>query len=205
MTPGTISKCQECLIDPTWEVGLQIEWQESLPKYSDLELLEIFPEARQFYERELELCLAVEKKLDNGARGRFDLIKDTAVNEITDWFRGEIVKEWWIKDLLKVKKRIAFLRMMLFPNKNKDGITAADIEKARKWPNQNIWDLAEANSNGFAKCRFHQESTGSMHCWKDRDGIHRFHCFGCGEKGDIVDFITRIEKLNFIEAVRRLI
>lgn len=31
-----------------------------------------------------------------------------------------------------------------------------------------------------------------------------FHCFGCGEGGDVIKFIMQIEKLSFVESVERL-
>ncbi|MFA6652655.1 MAG: CHC2 zinc finger domain-containing protein [Bacteroidales bacterium] len=199
----TISKSN--LIDPIWEVELEIEWQENLPEYSDWELLDIFPEAKPFYEKELSLLLQVERKLENGARERIGLIKTTAVNEITDWFRNEVVKVWWLKDLLKVKKRIAFLRVLLNPQKPQSGITAQEIENARKNPKTSIWELAQANRAKFTSCPFHKEKTPSMHCWKDKSEVQRFHCFGCGEKGDIIDFLMKTKNMDFSTAVKVLI
>lgn len=192
------------LIDPIWEAEMEIEWQESLPKYSDWELLEIFPEAKPFYEKELSLLLQVEKKIENGARERMQEVKNTAIDEITDWWRNEIIKEFWLKDLLKVKKRIAFLRALLRPDNNQFLITAQEIENARKHPRTDIWDLAQANRAKFASCPFHKEKTPSMHCWKDKNDVQRFHCFGCGEKGDIIDFLMKTKNIDFDEAIKIL-
>jgi DNA primase len=50
-------------------------------------------------------------------------------------------------------------------------------------------------------CPFHQEKTPSFMV----DGQKQiFHCFGCGEGGNIYTFIMKIEKLNFPEAVKLL-
>jgi len=50
-------------------------------------------------------------------------------------------------------------------------------------------------------CPFHNEKTPSFTVSDDK-GF--FHCFGCGEHGDVIGFISRTEGLSFPEAVERL-
>ena len=50
-------------------------------------------------------------------------------------------------------------------------------------------------------CPFHDEGEGSFTVYAD---TQRFHCFGCGANGDVLDFIQRTEGLSLPEAVRRL-
>ena len=50
-------------------------------------------------------------------------------------------------------------------------------------------------------CPFHDEKTASFTV---RPAVGYFHCFGCGEGGDVIDFITKIDHLTFTEAVERL-
>ena len=50
-------------------------------------------------------------------------------------------------------------------------------------------------------CPFHQEKTPSFHVLSDK-GI--FHCFGCQTSGDVFKFLSLVEGLSFIEAVREL-
>ncbi|MCR3718678.1 MULTISPECIES: DNA primase [Prauserella salsuginis group] len=50
-------------------------------------------------------------------------------------------------------------------------------------------------------CPFHEEKTPSMNV---RPTHGTFHCFGCGEGGDVIKFIMQIEHLPFVEAVERL-
>jgi DNA primase len=50
-------------------------------------------------------------------------------------------------------------------------------------------------------CPFHQEKTPSFTV----DSARRlFHCFGCSQGGDAIDFLMRQETLSFTEAVERL-
>ena len=50
-------------------------------------------------------------------------------------------------------------------------------------------------------CPFHDESEGSFTVYADSE---RFYCFGCGEGGDVLDFIRRVENLSLPEAIARL-
>ncbi len=52
-----------------------------------------------------------------------------------------------------------------------------------------------------AVCPFHAEQEGSFTVYGDTE---RFYCFGCGEGGDVLDFLQRLEGLNLPEAIRRL-
>ena len=50
-------------------------------------------------------------------------------------------------------------------------------------------------------CPFHEEAEGSFTVYADTE---RFYCFGCGEGGDVLDFVRRAEGLSLPEAIRRL-
>ena len=50
-------------------------------------------------------------------------------------------------------------------------------------------------------CPFHDEAEGSFTVYGDSE---KFYCFGCGEGGDVLDFIRRMEDLTLPEAIARL-
>lgn len=50
-------------------------------------------------------------------------------------------------------------------------------------------------------CPFHDERTPSFHV---RPQMGFYHCFGCGEGGDVIDFVMKINHLPFTEAVEFL-
>ncbi|HEX3789056.1 MAG TPA: DNA primase [Pseudonocardiaceae bacterium] len=50
-------------------------------------------------------------------------------------------------------------------------------------------------------CPFHEEKTPSFNV---RPSHGTFHCFGCGQGGDVIAFIMKIEHLDFVESVQRL-
>ena len=57
----------------------------------------------------------------------------------------------------------------------------------------------EVERNGMACCPFHEDHTPSMKL------DERFHCFGCGEDGDVIDFVSRLFGLNAKEAAEKII
>ena len=50
----------------------------------------------------------------------------------------------------------------------------------------------------MCRCPFHDDKTPSMKA--DR----RFHCFGCGADGDVIDFVSRLEQASPKEAALML-
>lgn len=50
-------------------------------------------------------------------------------------------------------------------------------------------------------CPFHQEKTPSC---KIDPSTQTWHCFGCGEGGDIISYIEKIDDVGFVDAVRFL-
>ena len=62
-------------------------------------------------------------------------------------------------------------------------------------------ELRRSGANYTACCPFHDEKTASFVVNPQRN---RFKCFGCGEGGDSVSFIMKIENLPYAEAVEKL-
>ena len=54
------------------------------------------------------------------------------------------------------------------------------------------------NRFGKTRCPFHNDRTPSMKV--DR----RFHCFGCGADGDVIDFVSRLYGLDAKSAAEKL-
>lgn len=50
-------------------------------------------------------------------------------------------------------------------------------------------------------CPFHDERTPSFTV---RPQVGMYHCFGCGESGDVFSFLQKIEQLSFVETVESL-
>ncbi|PWY58219.1 DNA primase [Blautia sp. BCRC 81119] len=56
----------------------------------------------------------------------------------------------------------------------------------------------EVKRNGMACCPFHDDKNPSMKV------DQRFHCFGCGEDGDVIDFTAKLFDLSTKEAAEKL-
>ena len=50
-------------------------------------------------------------------------------------------------------------------------------------------------------CPFHEDSTPSLSVDAITD---RFHCFGCGASGDVIDYVSRLTGLGFLDTVTHL-
>ena len=55
------------------------------------------------------------------------------------------------------------------------------------------------NSHGMAVCPFHDDHNPSMKL------DERFHCFGCGEDGDVIDFTAKYFNLSLRDAAEKLL
>ena len=67
-----------------------------------------------------------------------------------------------------------------------------------------IGSYLELRSRGttlFARCPFHGEKTGSFSVNRN---MQIFHCFGCGESGDVIGFVQKYESCSFMEALEIL-
>jgi DNA primase len=61
--------------------------------------------------------------------------------------------------------------------------------------------LTKSGTSHKGRCPFHKDDTPSFMVNGEK-GL--WHCFGCGEGGDLFAFLMKIERLTFIEAAQRL-
>lgn len=57
----------------------------------------------------------------------------------------------------------------------------------------------EVNRAGFMSCPFHHENTASCKLYKNS-----FYCFGCGEGGDIIKFVSKLYGIGNFQAALRI-
>jgi len=65
----------------------------------------------------------------------------------------------------------------------------------------NYVKLKKTGRNYTGLCPFHKEKTPSFTVDTSKQF---YHCFGCGEGGDVISFIEKIESMEFVEAVEFL-
>lgn len=57
----------------------------------------------------------------------------------------------------------------------------------------------KVNRSNMVCCPFHDDRTSSMKLNEDY-----FYCFGCGAKGDVIDFVARLFDLTSLQAAQKL-
>ncbi|KAM9862464.1 DNA primase [Leucobacter sp. BZR 635] len=86
-------------------------------------------------------------------------------------------------------------------------IKASDVEEVKRRTNIGdlVGDYVALKSAGIDSmkglCPFHDERSPSFHV---RPTLGYFHCFGCGESGDSISFVQKMDHLSFAESVERL-
>lgn len=61
--------------------------------------------------------------------------------------------------------------------------------------------LRRNGSDFVGLCPFHREKTPSFHISADKQ---LFYCFGCGTGGNLVDFVMKMENLDFVDCIKYL-
>lgn len=86
-------------------------------------------------------------------------------------------------------------------------IRSSDIEEVKSRTNiaDIVGDYVTLKSAGVGSmkglCPFHDERSPSFHV---RPQLGFYHCFGCGESGDAISFLQKMDHVTFTEAVERL-
>ena len=62
-------------------------------------------------------------------------------------------------------------------------------------------ELKQRGRNFFVLCPFHNEKTPSFSVNPDKQ---IFKCFGCGVGGGSINFVMEVEKLEFIDSIKKL-
>ena len=61
--------------------------------------------------------------------------------------------------------------------------------------------LTKKNKQYIGLCPFHDDHKPSLVVYPESN---RWRCFGCGESGDVITFVMKLNSLNFKEAIARL-
>lgn len=77
-----------------------------------------------------------------------------------------------------------------------------DLERIKQRPIEQFYEGKLTGSvRLMGKCPFHEERSPSFFIFTN---TNTFHCFGCQEGGDVIDFVQKKFNVDFKEAVRRL-
>ncbi len=70
------------------------------------------------------------------------------------------------------------------------------IDYVKKYYHDRIEIEHETNNACYLKCLWHEETNGSLVLYSN--GTYK--CFGCGEHGDIITFVEKMESVDFLKA-----
>ncbi|MEK6879643.1 MAG: CHC2 zinc finger domain-containing protein [Nanoarchaeota archaeon] len=65
---------------------------------------------------------------------------------------------------------------------------------------ETVEGLIKVNRMNKALCLFHQDKNPSMHIYDDH-----FYCFSCGERGDIITFLTKFYNISISELLNKYV
>lgn len=81
--------------------------------------------------------------------------------------------------------------------------TYMDLAHVKSTPIEDLYD-GDYKVNGkklMGLCPFHDEDTPSFVIYTE---TNTFHCFGCGESGDVIAFYMKQNNMSFSDAVAEL-
>jgi hypothetical protein len=184
------------------------EWRDSLPRYTDKHLLEIFPEAKEIIPRKIKEWkkkLAIDK---DELKEWLAPIYAQKLDDFSTWFCERVARLFLMPSILEAETNILKLKRMrsiLNPNNNRLEKWNEMVEKARQYPIYEIadseLDLKSVSDKYSALCPFHNEKHASFYIYTE---TNTFHCFGCGENGDVIKLTMHLHGIDFKEAVRML-
>ena len=176
------------------------EWPKNLPKIMSKNSL------TKHYKTQKEIKKDI--KILNEKLNWWMIHKRTASNEITKTYCDLHLEEYH-QEKEKLQKKLGWMKHLKKSANvagNENGkITNQDIIRAKSVPITDIYQghLSRTGNRAKGHCPFHSEKTASFTIYLNQN---KWHCFGsCGTGGDVIDFVVKQEKCDFIQAVKKLL
>lgn len=201
---------QEFPDDDNYYFELEKEWEKTAYKYSDKELLSIFPEVKEIISQKIKEWEVRLSESEQELKNYLISVYEKGLDDFSVWFWERIAKTLFMPSVIEAEKHILRLKRMLsiFSSNGKGKKLEnwlAKVETARQYP---IYEIANCNlelrqcgDKFSALCPFHNEKHASFYIYTK---TNTFFCFGCQENGDVIKLTMHLHGLNFIEAVRSL-
>jgi hypothetical protein len=184
---------------------------EEVPRFvypTEIELLKIFPEAKEI----------IPQKIDEWTRVKGELLSEEVIpalkkigaikDDFSRWFWREAYKSLVnprFIEAVEQSARLERLKILTADTKHSKNIVnfARKKEVAKQTPILSLYSfqkLRKLGSRYAALCPFHNEGTPSFVIYPDNS----FYCFGCQAHGDAIDFIELIKGCSFKEAIGQM-
>lgn len=189
------------------------EWEEEIDKYEysnndvdDIDLLKIFPEGIAIIKKNIKDMNKMIGELEPLLKELLQEWIGIICLSITDPEKRKQEIQWasnifYYKHLQKLERMIRKWKRILRTVELREAgqeIRGLDIARAKQYPIENLLEL---NRAGFTKCPFHHEKTASLKVWVDEN---RWYCFGCNERGDVIDLYMKLNNVDIKTAIRAL-
>lgn len=198
--------------EPDWEFydhafDLEKEWRKSLPRFTDKELLEIFPEVKAIIPEKIAELAERRNRFFDTIKKELTVIKHRVTDEFSQWFWREWIKVNEGEELLKIDGQISRLRGLLSVAKGrvpKGRLTEEQIQRALAVPIENLIGQPLRKSGGalVGLCPFHPEKHPSFYVYPETNSCW---CYGCNQGGNVINFVRLLYGHSFKEAVQYLI
>lgn len=190
---------------------MERQWRASLPRYTDKEWFEIFPEAKDMIPKKITERKEEREQLVKVIREGLKIANDKENDEITRHFCRGLVK--WIfggRQLVEVDSHLSRLYRqwaIIHPPKklSKQAITPELIQQAEAIPIETILgqslNLKTCGRTIRDLCPLHEEKSPSFYIYPESNTCW---CYGCNQGGDTIKLVRLLNKCSFKEAVHYL-
>lgn len=185
---------------------MNMEYQP--PKYSDKELLSIFPEAKDVIPQKIIEWKAILEESRKRLKNILIFINSQKTDEFSNWFLKQVASLFLMPPISECKKQTLRLKRtvsILSPSGKNLERWQEKVEIARQYPIAELarsnLELRQAGINFFALCPFHNEKHASFYIYTK---TNTFYCFGCQESGDVIKLTMHLHGIDFKDAVRML-
>jgi hypothetical protein len=192
-----------------WNYALDLkkEWQNSLPRFTDKELLKIFPEAKKVIPEKIKEWEEKRARVSEVIKKKLILIRERVNDEFSKYFWREWIKVNEGEELLKIDWQIARLKrlsMVAKKRKSKGQLTEEQIQQALAVPIESLitYPLKKWGKALVGLCPFHPERHPSFYIYPETNSCW---CYGCNQGGNVINFVRLLYGYSFKDAVKYLI
>lgn len=160
-----------------------------------------FPEGKEMV---AELYLEKTNQLEELRRqAKVHLDRLSTVDSDTRMWGETFVDIYYGNPARELKKQLNWLKRYLACFiADRTEITEEVIQRAREVPLSDLIPDLKLKSGKLVRCcPFHEEKTPSFVVFKE----NKYHCFGCGEHGNPIDYVMKTQNLIFLQAVKYLL
>lgn len=181
---------------------LEESWRRSLPRLSDFEWLEVFPDAKKIlpdklkeWEAEKQRLIGIVKKhLRESTPGNYWEMRVSLQVSIIPRIEAAA------KHIARLQRQIRHISGRPITGR----ITEADIQRAKEIPIASLLstNLRKTGKTITTTCPLHADRSPSFVIYTETNSCW---CFGCQQGGDIIALTQKLHGLTFIDAVKYLL